>query len=228
MEQVVSSLNFTNEQKEKFDKYYTLLVEENKKYNLTNITELDEVYIKHFYDSLMMGKFINLKEIESLCDIGSGAGFPSIPLKIVYPNLKVTIIEPTLKRVKFLELVCKELGLEGVTLICDRAETAISNYRETFDIVTARAVSNLSMLLELCVPFVKVKGSLIAYKGISYEDEIKAAKNALEKLKSHVIYIHKYNLINDLGKRYLLEIQKEEKTNLKYPRRYAEIKKKPL
>lgn len=228
MEQVVSSLNFTNEQKEKFDKYYTLLVEENKKYNLTNITELDDVYIKHFYDSLMMGKFVNLEEIETLCDIGSGAGFPSIPLKIVYPNLKVTIIEPTLKRIKFLELVCKELSLDGVTLICDRAEVAINNYREAFDIVTARAVSNLSMLLELCIPFAKVKGSLIAYKGMAYEDEIKAAKNALEKLNSQIIYIHKYNLINDLGKRYLLEIQKEGKTNIKFPRRYAEIKKKPL
>ena len=109
----------------------------------------------------MMGKYVDLTNDVSLCDIGSGAGFPSIPLKIKYPNLKVTIIEPTQKRINFLKLVCEKLNLKDVTLICDRAETAIINYREKFDIVTARAVSNLSMLLELTIPFVKVNGIMV-------------------------------------------------------------------
>lgn len=228
MEQVISSLKFSLLEKELFNQYYELLVEENKKYNLTNITEINEVYIKHFYDSLMMGKFVDLTNDVSLCDIGSGAGFPSIPLKIKYPNLKVTIIEPTQKRINFLKLVCEKLNLKDVTLICDRAETAIINYREKFDIVTARAVSNLSMLLELTIPFVKVNGIMVAYKGQAYYEEIENAKLAFEKLKSKVIYIHKYELINELGSRYLIEIKKNEKTNIKYPRRFAEIKKKPL
>lgn len=228
MEQVISSLKFSLLEKEQFNQYYELLVEENKKYNLTNITEINEVYIKHFYDSLMMGKFVDLTNDVSLCDIGSGAGFPSIPLKIKYPNLKVTIIEPTQKRINFLKLVCEKLNLKDVTLICDRAETAIINYREKFDIVTARAVSNLSMLLELTIPFVKVNGIMVAYKGQAYNEEIENAKLAFEKLNSKVIYIHKYELINELGSRYLIEIKKNEKTNIKYPRRFAEIKKKPL
>lgn len=227
MEQVINLLKLTSLQEEKFKLYYDFLVEENKKYNLTAITELDEVYIKHFYDSTMMMKFVDL-EGKSLCDIGSGAGFPSIPLKIIIPSLRVTIIEPTLKRVNFLKELIKRLELDNVEIICARAEDIISDYRESFDIVTARAVSNLRMLLELTIPFVRVDGSLVSYKGVSYNEEIIESKNALQKLNSEVIYIHKYNLLNEMGKRYLIEIKKNEKTNSKYPRRFAEIKNKPL
>lgn len=227
MEQVINELKLTSLQEEKFKIYYDFLVEENKKYNLTAITELDEVYIKHFYDSTMMMKFVDL-EGKRLCDIGSGAGFPSIPLKIIIPSLRVTIIEPTLKRVNFLKELVKRLELDNVEIICARAEDIISDYRESFDIVTARAVSNLRMLLELTIPFVRVGGSLVSYKGVSYNEEIIESKNALQKLNSKVIYIHKYNLLNEMGKRYLIEIKKNEKTNSKYPRRFAEIKNKPL
>lgn len=227
MEQVINLLKLTSLQEEKFKLYYDFLVEENKKYNLTAITELDEVYIKHFYDSTMMMKFVDL-EGKSLCDIGSGAGFPSIPLKIIIPSLRVTIIEPTLKRVNFLKELIKRLELDNVEIICARAEDIISDYRESFDIVTARAVSNLRMLLELTIPFVRVGGSLVSYKGVSYNEEIIESKKALQKLNSEVIYIHKYNLLNEMGKRYLIEIKKNEKTNSKYPRRFAEIKNKPL
>lgn len=227
MEQVINELKLTSLQEEKFKIYYDFLVEENKKYNLTAITELDEVYIKHFYDSTMMMKFVDL-EGKRLCDIGSGAGFPSIPLKIIIPSLRVTIIEPTLKRVNFLKELVKRLELDNVEIICARAEDIISDYRESFDIVTARAVSNLRMLLELTIPFVRVGGSLVSYKGVSYNEEIIESKNALQKLNSEVIYIHKYNLLNEMGKRYLIEIKKNEKTNSKYPRRFAEIKNKPL
>ena len=227
MEQVISKLELTKEQCEKFSLYYDFLISENEKYNLTAITNIDEVYIKHFYDSIMMGKFIDLNG-KSLCDIGSGAGFPSIPLKIVFPELEVVIIEPTQKRIKFLEQLINKLKLENVKLVCERAEDAICNYRESFDIVTARAVSNLRMLLELTIPFVKVNGDLIAYKGSSYKEEIDISKSALQKLNSQVIYIHKYNLPYDMGERYLIQIKKNKKTDEKFPRRFSEIKKKPL
>lgn len=227
MEQVINDLKLTKEQIEKFSKYYEFLVSENQKYNLTAITNIDEVYVKHFYDSLLMGKFIDLNN-KTLCDIGSGAGFPSIPLKIMFPELKVTIIEPTQKRIRFLEQLMEMLQLKDVELICKRAEEAINVYRECFDIVTARAVSNLRMLLELSIPFVKVNGDLIAYKGSSYEEELENSKNALHKLDSQVIYIHKYDLPREMGKRYLIQIKKNKKTDVKFPRRFSEIKNKPL
>lgn len=228
MEQVINSLNISLEKNQKFNKYYEFLISENEKYNLTNITELDDVYIKHFYDSLMMSKFIDLKNVENLCDIGSGAGFPSIPLKIMYPHLKITIIEPTLKRINFLKKLCEILELDNVTLINDRAECAIINMREKFDIVTARAVSNLPMLLEICIPYVKVNGLFVAYKGQTYQEEISQSKKALEILKSSIDNIYSYDLFNDYGVRYLLSIRKKEITNTKYPRRYSDIKKKTL
>ncbi len=228
MEQVINSLNISLEKNQKFNKYYEFLISENEKYNLTNITELDDVYIKHFYDSLMMSEFIDLKNVENLCDIGSGAGFPSIPLKIMYPHLKITIIEPTLKRINFLKKLCEILELDNVTLINDRAECAIINMREKFDIVTARAVSNLPMLLEICIPYVKVNGLFVAYKGQTYQEEISQSKKALEILKSSIDNIYSYDLFNDYGVRYLLSIRKKEITNTKYPRRYSDIKKKTL
>lgn len=227
MEEVIKRLNLNSKKIEQFKIYYEFLIEENKKYNLTAITDESEVYIKHFYDSVMMGKFIDLEE-KTLCDIGSGAGFPSIPLKIMYPSLKVTIIEPTLKRINFLKELIKKLELDNVELVCKRAEDAIINYRESFDIVTARAVSNLRMLLELTIPYAKVNGSLISYKGSSYQEELELANNAIEKLKSKVSNIYEYDLLNGMGKRYLIEIKKYEKTTSKYPRRFAEIKNKPL
>lgn len=227
MEEVIKKLNLSSREIEQFKIYYEFLIDENKKYNLTAITEKDEVYIKHFYDSVMLGNFIDL-EGKTLCDIGSGAGFPSIPLKIMYPTLKVTIIEPTLKRINFLKELIKKLELENVELVCKRAEDAIISYRESFDIVTARAVSNLRMLLELTIPYAKVNGSLISYKGSSYQEELALANNAIEKLKSKVSNIYEYDLLKEMGKRYLIEIKKYEKTISKYPRRFAEIKNKPL
>lgn len=227
MEEVIKRLNLSSRKIEQFKIYYEFLVEENKKYNLTAITDESEVYIKHFYDSVMLGNFIDL-EGKTLCDIGSGAGFPSIPLKIMYPTLKVTIIEPTLKRINFLKELIKKLELESVELVCKRAEDAIITYRENFDIVTARAVSNLRMLLELTIPYVKVNGSLVSYKGSSYQEELFLASNALNKLSSKVVNIYDYDLLKEMGKRYLIEIKKSEKTISKYPRRFAEIKNKPL
>ena len=143
-----------------FKIYYEFLISENEKYNLTSITNKDEVYIKHFYDSIQLENIINFEKKIDMCDVGSGAGFPSIPLKILYPNINLTIIEPTLKRCNFLKELCEKLKLENVTIINDRAEN-IKDLK--FDIVTARAVSNLPILLELCIPLTKGNAYFIAY-----------------------------------------------------------------
>ena len=211
-----------------FKKYFTLLVEENSKYNLTNITEEKEVFIKHFADSIYMNKIIDIDKIESICDIGSGAGFPSLPLKIVYPHLKVMIIEPTLKRVNFMKMVVEMLGLKDVTIINGRAEDVIKDYRETFDIVTARALAQMPMFLELTMAYAKKGGFVIAYKGSNWEEEVNNAQNALKVLNGEVIDVKTFDLDYDFGSRTLIKVLKKEKTNIKYPRRFSEIKKKTL
>ncbi len=206
-----------------FKKYYNFLVSENEKYNLTSITLEKEVYIKHFLDSLALENIMDLNAI-SLCDVGSGAGFPSIPLKIMYPNIKLTIIEPTLKRCKFLEMLVEILELKDVEIINDRAENIKGR---SFDVVSARAVSNLSILLELCIPLVKVNGFFVAYKGSNFQEELNAANNALTKLNSRLIDVYQYDL-EEFGKHSLIKVVKEKETNKIYPRPYAQIKKKPL
>lgn len=212
---------------ELFNKYYTFLVEENNKYNLTSITEREEAYIKHFYDSAQLEKAINMNEVQTLCDVGSGAGFPSIPLKILYPHLHITIIEPTLKRCNFLNQLVKLLNLNNVTIINDRAENMV-NLRENFDVVCARAVANMQVLLELCVPLVKVNGKFISLKGSLFHEELLASKNAIKLLNVKVENIYEYELLNDYGKHSIITFKKETKTNTKYPRKYSVIKNKPL
>ena len=169
MNDYLHEFNLSIDQGQLFFQYFQFLVAENEKVNLTSIIDLEGVYIKHFYDSLSMYKFIPDLNSKNICDIGSGAGFPSIPLKILNPTLKVTIIEPTLKRVRFLNQLCDILNLQDVTVINGRAEDVIVNYRETFDVVVVRAVANLPIILELAIPFIKIKGSFIAYKGRSEE-----------------------------------------------------------
>ena len=203
------------------------MISENAKYNLTNITDEEEVYIKHFEDSLSVEKCINMDSINSICDIGSGAGFPSIPLKIKYPHLKVTIIEPTLKRCHFLEQLVLKLQLNHVIIRNERAES-ISELREHYDLVTARAVANLQILLELCIPYVKVNGMFVAMKGPSYQDELNQATKAIKELAVSVKEIIPYQLSKDLGTRHLICFSKNSKTNTKYPRNFQQIKRKPL
>lgn len=211
-----------------FQKYYDLLVEENKKYNLTSITNEEEAFIKHFEDSICMNKAIDMNNVKTLCDIGSGAGFPSLPLKIVYPHLHVTIIEPTLKRVNFMKSVVGMLGLKDVEVINARAEDVARDYVEKFDVVTARALAALPMFLELTSTFCKVNGYLIAYKGSNFEEEIELSKNALKVLDLKIEKTEKFELKKEYGMRTLIKIKKIKETNNKYPRRFAEIKKKPL
>lgn len=212
---------------QKFDLYYNFLVQENEKYNLTSIIEKEEAYIKHFYDSIQMEKVIDLNNVTSLCDVGSGAGFPSIPLKIVYPHLHITIIEPTLKRCNFLNQLVKLLELDNVTIINDRAEN-MSNLREAFDVVSARAVASMPVLLELCVPLVKINGKFISLKGSSFHDEMLKSNNAIKQLDVKVENIYEYELLNNYGKHSIITFGKTSKTNIKYPRKYSIIKNKPL
>lgn len=218
----------TELQLENLKKYYEILVVESNKYNLTTIKDLEEVYIKHFYDSLLLSKTIDLTQNLKLADIGSGAGFPGLVIKIMFPNLKVTLIEPTLKRCNFLNLVIKELNLTDIEVINARAEEYIKETKETFDIVTARAVAPLNILLELSVPFLKINGYFIAMKGSNAKEELIEAQNAYKVLNTTVEQEYEFNLPKDLGKRIIIKFKKLGKTKDIYPRMYSKIKKQPL
>ena len=218
----------TDEQLGNLKKYYDILFVESNKYNLTNIKELEEVYIKHFYDSLLLSKTVDLTKTLTMADIGSGAGFPGLVIKIMFPSVRVTLIEPTLKRCNFLNLVIKELGLKDIEVINARAEEYIKDKRESFDIVTARAVAPLNILLELAIPFLKVEGTFLAMKGSSASDELKEASKAYSILNAKVEKEYIFNLPNDLGKRTIIKFKKIGPTKDIYPRLYSKIKKQPL
>lgn len=208
--------------------YYEMLFETSKVMNLTTIVELEEAYIKHFYDSLLLSKVIDLSQNITLADVGTGAGFPGLVLKIVYPNLNVTLIEPLTKRCKFLQSVIDKLELKGIVVVNDRAENGIKTMRESFDVVTARAVASLNILSEICVPFVKLNGAFIALKGSSYQEEINLSSQAIKKLKVKLVKKELLDLPLNMGERAILVYQKYEKTPNVYPRLYAKIKKNPL
>ena len=167
--QEVHGITLSDEQKKQFDQYFHLLVEWNEKMNLTAITDEEGVYLKHFYDSLALGFHHELTD-QTLCDVGAGAGFPSIPLKIVFPDLKVTIVDSLNKRITFLNTLVETLGLKDVQCFHDRAETFGQNkeFRASFDVVTARAVAKLSVLSEFCMPLVKKQGYFLALKSGAY------------------------------------------------------------
>ncbi len=228
MNKYLEKYNLNTFQLNQFEKYYELLINENQKYNLTSIVDKSEVYIKHFCDSLEIINVIDFTKISNICDIGSGAGFPGIPLKIKYPDLKVWIVESNGKKANFLKMLIDLLDLKDVYILNKRSEELELKYRDYFDLVVARAVSNLPVLMELCIPFVKVDGNFIAMKGSNYEEEIDKARNGLKKLKSSIFAIKLYTLQEDMGDRALVIISKLEKTNIDYPRRYAVIKKTPL
>ena len=215
------NVSLSPKQLEQFDKYYNLLVEYNKVMNLTGITDYDGVYLKHFYDSITLVKAYDFSKDISLCDVGSGAGFPSIPLKIVFPNIKLTIVDALNKRLEFLKVVIKELELTNVLLIHSRAEEL--NKREEFDIVTSRALSDINIGLELCMPLVKVNGYYLPMV-VGYDLGSNTIKTLGGKLEDEIIF----NLPIENSERRILKIKKVEKTSSKYPRSFAQIKKKPL
>lgn len=207
------------------DKYAKLLSEWNEKINLTAITEKEQVYLKHFYDSLTILKVIDLNEVDSLCDLGTGAGFPGIVLKIFFPNLKLTLVDALNKRIKFLEVIVQNLNLKDVTLVHARAEEYGKAHRECFDVVTARALSSFPILLEYAIPMLKVGGNLIAMRGLNDSEE---GERALEILKANINNVCEFKLPIENSSRTLIDVKKNEKTDLKFPRKYAEIKKKSL
>ena len=177
-------IQLTDVQKEQFDRYYELLIEWNRVMNLTGITEYDEVNLKHFTDSLTIVRIKNMKNVSTLIDVGTGAGFPGIPIKIAFPHIKVTLLDSLNKRIKFLNQVVEELDLKDVVTLHGRAEDYAKKeeYREQFDLCASRAVANLSTLSEYCLPFVKKGGCFISYKSADSDEEIEQSKKALDIL----------------------------------------------
>ncbi|MBR3198749.1 MAG: 16S rRNA (guanine(527)-N(7))-methyltransferase RsmG [Bacilli bacterium] len=209
----------------KLEKYYILLVTWNEKMNLTAITDKKTVYLKHFYDSLTITKVIDFNNINSLCDIGTGAGFPGLVLKIFFPHLDVTLVDSLNKRIIFLDEVIKELNLENVYTKHIRAEEYGKTVREKFDLVTARAVSSFNVLLEYAIPLVKNNKYFVAMRG---NDDTKDGDKALKILSCLKIKTENFKLPIENSQRTIVVIQKKEKTKLKYPRKFSEIKKRPL
>ncbi|MFC9777324.1 16S rRNA (guanine(527)-N(7))-methyltransferase RsmG [Paenibacillus chitinolyticus] len=223
-------LSFSDEQLQQFETYYRLLVEWNEKINLTAITERDQVYLKHFYDSLSLAFYVDMEKVETMADIGSGAGFPSIPLKIAFPHLKVTIVDSLNKRIVFLNELVKELGLKDVTCVHARAEDAarLQQHRDQYDLVTARAVARLSVLNEFCLPFVKVGGLFVAMKAADAEEELKEAAFSIGLLKGQLKQVDRLELPVEKSVRHFIQISKIAPTPGKYPRKAGLPLKQPL
>lgn len=223
--ELLEQFGLSKEQISKFERYLELLLEWNEKFNLTAITDKDEIEEKHFLDSIELIEFFGVKN-KTLLDVGSGAGFPGIPLAIVEPSLDVTLLEANGKKVSFLNEVVKELKLGNVKVIQGRSEELKT--REHYDIVTARAVKELNILLEISFHLVKVGGCFFAYKGPGAKEEIEHAKGALKALGAAGPILLEYNLPKSQNSRVFLRILKKNETPKKYPRRYGEIVKHPL
>lgn len=219
-------IEVTEHKLNQLERYYEMLVEYNKVMNLTGITEKGDVYLKHFYDSLTIAKIIDLNKEQTLCDIGTGAGFPGVVLKIFYPNLKVTLVDSLNKRINFLNEVINDLKLEKIETVHLRMEEYSRNNIERFDVVTARAVSQMHFLLEVAIPMLKVGKYFIAMKG-NIENEIDYT-DALDKLNSSQIELMKFKLPIEESNRTLIKILKNKTTPKLFPRKYIEIKKNPL
>ena len=224
------NLTLSTEQQQQFVQYYELLVEWNTFMNLTGITEFQEVLQKHFEDSLALVKGTDLSAVKSVMDVGTGAGFPGLPLKIAFPHLKVVLLDSLGKRVKFLNHVIEELQLENITAIHGRAEDFArkEEYREQFDLVVSRAVANLSSLSEYCIPYTKIGGTFISYKSGKIEEELEQAKKAIFLLGGKLDNTVKFQLEGSDIERSLVIIRKETKTAKKYPRKAGMPVKEPL
>lgn len=221
------NIKITEKQLNQLEQYYNLLVEWNKFMNLTGITEKEQVYLKHFYDSLTLCKVIDLNTEETLCDIGTGAGFPGMVLKILFPNLKVTLVDSLQKRLNFLQEVTNTLELTNIELVHARAEDYGKENREKFDVVTARAVAPINILLEYCLPLVKVNKYFIPMKG-NISQEINLLDKSLNKIDGKLIKKDEFLLPHEESNRTILMITKYKETNRKYPRKTVEIKRNPL
>lgn len=220
-------IELTEEQLNKLDKFYELLIDWNEKINLTTITNHEDVYLKHFYDSLTLIKEVDLTKDLNMCDVGSGAGFPGVVLKICFPNLKITLVDSLQKRVNYLNEIIKELNLKNIIAIHSRMEEYSKTHEEEFDIITARAVANLNVLLEISMKALKINGHLVLMKA-NCEEEITNSKKALQTLNGELYNINKFSLPKENSNRTIINIVKSGKTNSKYPRNIDKIKKSPL
>ena len=226
------NISLSEKQVEQFIIYYEMLVEKNKVMNLTAITEYEEVVVKDFVDSVLLNQIIDLNEVESVIDVGTGAGFPGIPLKIVFPHLIITLLDSLNKRINFLKEVVDRLKLENVECIHGRAEDFGHNedYRENFDLCVSRAVANLSTLSEYCVPFIKVNGMFISYKSANLDEELNNSENAI-KILGCSISDNKSVILpgtSDNTVRKFIVIKKGNKLSKKYPRKAGLPSKEPL
>lgn len=226
---IAMNINLSDKQMLQFQKYYEILNEWNHFMNLTAITEYSEVLKKHFLDSLSIVKAAQIKEDEMLLDIGTGAGFPGIPLKIVFPDLQIVLLDSLGKRVKFLNHVMEELGLKKIEAIHGRAEDLAKNtlYREQFHYVVSRAVANLSSLSEYCIPYTRINGQFISYKSGNVDEELKNAENAIKILGGKVDNVVRFKLA-DTEERTLVCIKKIKSTPKKYPRKAGTPSREPL
>lgn len=225
------NIDITDEQLAKFDKYISLLIQWNKKMNLTAIVEPEEIIVEHFLDSISIFKVMDIEDHHSIIDVGTGAGFPGIPIKIAKPQVKLVLLDSLKKRTEFLKIVAEELNLNDIEVIHSRAEDLAreENYRENFDLVVSRAVASLNMLAEYCIPFVKVGGYFVSYKGPAAYKELQDAGKAIEVLSGQKEpQIRKVSVPFSQKTHKLVIIQKNTKTPKKYPRSPGKIKKSPL
>jgi 16S rRNA (guanine527-N7)-methyltransferase len=224
------SINLSAQQLAQFDCYFSCLIDWNNRMNLTAIVEKGQVYEKHFYDSATLSFILSMNNISSIIDIGSGAGFPSIPLKILFPHLQITIVDSLHKRITFLEYLTERLKLQDVRCIHGRAEDVakLQQHREQHDLVTARAVARMHILSELCLPFARVGGIFVAMKGSDPHEELQEATYAIQQLGGRLNGIDEFTLPIDGSKRHLIQIDKVKATPAIYPRKPGEPAKQPL
>ena len=232
LEQKLGELGIKQDQNqlERFHKFYQLLIEWNKVMNLTGITEYEDVVEKHFVDSLSIIKAVDLSRIHTVIDVGTGAGFPGIPLKIAFPHLRVVLLDSLNKRIKFLDEVISQLGLTEIRTIHGRAEEYArkEEYREQFDLCVSRAVANLSTLSEYCLPYIQVGGMFVPYKSGEIDDEVEQSKKAVRILGGNIKEVMKFELpVTDIHRSFVL-IHKEQHTQKKYPRKAGIPAKEPL
>ncbi len=223
------NIDIDDDKVRKFTRYYELLIEWNKKINLTSIVEKDDVVVKHFVDSIALIRFTDLTDL-SVIDVGTGAGFPGIPLKIMVPDCNIVLLDSLNKRIGFLQNVIDELGLEKIETVHGRAEDTahVSGHREKYDIVLSRAVANLSTLSEYCLPFVKDGGIFVSYKSGNSKEEINGSDNALSKLGGIIERVEKFSLPGSDYDRSLVFVKKIKKTPSCYPRKAGTPSRKPL
>lgn len=217
-------INITEEIMNKFDTYINFLIEYNEHTNLTAIKDYESILLKHFFDSLMLEHYFDFKNTKRILDIGTGAGFPGMILAIMHPEIEVTLLDSNNKKLKFLELLSEKINIKNIKTVHERAEEYVNLERQKFDVVTSRAVSDLEILSELSIPFLKIGGYFIPLKG-KIDDELNRSKEIIKNLGGNIKNIFNYELIKENSTRNIILIEKVSDTPNKYPRNYSQIKR---